>query len=315
MRIPLSVRIAAALAFCLPSWLSRLVFRLVGHKVGRNTKLPFFSFVCADQMELGNDVEIRPFVFISVSRLTIGANTIVSYGAQVTGDGGLHTGDNCFVGPHSIIHCDEDVRFGFYSGVGPRCTIYTHGSFLPVTLGYPAAFGKVVLGDFVWTAMGVMFLPGAHVESHCIINPGVVVSGRVPSGMRLQMSPEAVKRIDQSRLLGYSRRPADYYHKGIIRGFLEAEGLSWEEDDTGTVFRSGGFAEFRSNPAANVIELVVDGRLIASYDLGDYRSTASRHAVHRRFLAYVRRRFGLTLRTDYAREGRRLRRNGEMDAS
>jgi len=299
MTPPLSKRIAAALAFCLPSLLTRPLFRLVGHRVGRNTSLPFFSFVCAEQMELANDVDIRPFVFISVSRLVIGSNTIVSFGTQVKGEKGFYAGDNCFIGAHSIIHCDEDVRFGFYSGIGPRCIIYTHGSFLPVTLGYPAALAEVVLEDFVWTAMGVMFLPGSHVEPNCIINPGVVVSGRVAAGTRLQMSPDATTRIDQMKLLRFSRRSAAYYHRAIIRGFLTTQRASWEESEEGAVFRSGDGRGFRSIPATNTIELLDGNRRIASYDLEGFYATESRHATHRKFLAYVRRRFGLTLRTIY----------------
>ena len=299
MTPPLSKRIAAALAFCLPSCLTRPLFKLVGHRVGRNTSLPFFSFVCAEQMELANDVDIRPFVFISVSRLVIGSNTIVSFGTQVKGEKGFYAGDNCFIGAHSIIHCDEDVRFGFYSGIGPRCIIYTHGSFLPVTLGYPAALAEVVLEDFVWTAMGVMFLPGSHVEPNCIINPGVVVSGRVAAGTRLQMSPDATTRIDQMKLLRFSRRSAAYYHRAIIRGFLTTQRASWEESEEGAVFRSGDGRGFRSIPATNTIELLDGNRRIAAYDLEGFYATESTHTTHRKFLAYVRRRFGLTLRTIY----------------
>ena len=290
---------AAALAFCLPSWLTRRVFRLMGHTVGQNARLPLFSFVCADRMELGNDVDIRPFVFINVSRLTIGSNTIVSFGTQVKGDKGFYTGDNCFIGAHTIIHCDEDVRFGFYSGVGPRCTIYTHGSFLPVTLGYPAVFAEVVLEDFVWTAMGVLFLPGSHVEQNCIINPGVVVSGRVPAGTRLQLSPEAVTQIDQTKLLKFARRSPAYYHGAMIRGFLGAQGVTWEEREGATVFCWGNGREFRSSPVTDTIELVDRGERIASYDLKGFYVTESRDELHRRFLTYIRRRFGLTLRTIY----------------
>jgi len=251
-------------------------------------------------MELGNDVDVRSFVFINVNRLTMGSNTIVSFGTQIKGDRGFHTGDNCYVGPHTIIHCDEDVRFGFYSGVGPRCTIYTHGSFLPVTRGYPAIFASVVLEDFVWTAMGVLFLPGAHIENNCIINPGVVVSGRVSTGTRLQMSPESVKHIEQSKLLRFSRRPTAYYHQSMIRGFLTSQGESWTENEDCTAFRcSRGAIEFRSNPSTDAIELWRGTQRVAAYDLGGFHVTQSTDGLHRRFLAYIRRRYGLTLRTVY----------------
>jgi len=292
-------RIAAILAFCLPSWLTRPLYRLIGHRVGRNTKLPLFSFVCAQQIDLGNDVDIRPFVFISVSSLTIGSNTIVSFGAQIKGDKGFYAGDNCFIGPQCIIHCDEDVRFGFYAGIGPRCMIYTHGSFLPVTLGYPAVFAEVVLEDFVWTAMGVSFLPGAHVERNCLINPGVIVSGRIKTGTRLQMDSDSMKQIELGRLLTFSRRPPAHYHQAIIRGFLAASELKWDESDEGTVFRWNGSSEFRSIPSSNTIEFRERGERIASYDLEGFQVSDSSHHTHRRFLTYVRRRFGLTLRTIY----------------
>jgi len=299
MKVRAISRIAAILAFFLPSFWTRSLYRLVGHRVGKNTKLPFLSFICAEQIELGNDIDIRPFVFISVTKLNLGSNTIVSFGSQIKGDKGFYTGDNCFIGPHTIIHCDEDVRFGFYSGVGPRCTIYTHGSFLPVTLGYPAVFASVVLEDFVWTAMGVLFQPGAHVESNCIINSGVVVSGQVPAGTRLQVSPESIKHIEHVKLLRYARRTPGYYHQSIIRGFLNAEGRTWTESEDLTSFRSTDGWEFRSIPSKDSIELWQDSRCIASYDLSGFHVTQSTDELNRKFLTYIRRRFGLTLRTIY----------------
>lgn len=292
-------KLAAILAVFLPSAPTRALFRLMGHKVGRNTKLPLFSFICANWLELGNDVDIRPFVFISVARLIIGSNTIVSFGCQIKGEKSFSTGDNCIVGAHAIIHCDEDVKLGFYSGIGPRCIVYTHGSFLPVTMGYPVLFAEVMLEDFVWTAMGVLFLPGTHVEQNCIINPGVVVSGRIPAGTRLQMSPTAVKRIDQAKLLRFARRSPGHYHQAMIRGFLSAEGLAWEEDERGEAFRFGQGGEFLSLPATNVLELRKGNLRIASYDLEGFFVTQSSNTMHRRFLAYIRRRFGMTLRTIY----------------
>lgn len=299
MRTRLPAKIAAVLGVFLPSGPTRVLFRLVGHKVGRNAKLPLLSFVCANRVELGNDVDIRPFVFISVSDLTIGSNTIVSFGCQIKGEKGFYVGDNGIIGAHVIVHCDEDVRMGFYSGVGPRSTIYTHGSFLPVTLGYPALFAEVVMGDYVWTGMGVLFLPGSHVESNCIINPGVVVSGRVASGTRLQMSPESVQRLDQVKLLRFSRRTPAYYHEKIIRGFLQAEGMQWEESEDKKRFRTSVGTEFVSSPENNSIELRSGSRTIASYDLDGFFTTESSEGLHVRFLAYIRRQFGLILRTIY----------------
>ena len=168
-------KLISILAFILPSSISRMLFRLTGHRIGRNTKMTIFSYIYADEIEIGNDVDIRPLVFISVCDLKIGNNAIISYGVNVKGPRGFFTKDNSFIGPHCLINCDEDVRIGFYSGLGPKCTVYTHGSFLPVIEGYPIKFEKVILEDRVWTGMEVMLLPGAYIESNCIINPGVII--------------------------------------------------------------------------------------------------------------------------------------------
>lgn len=261
--------------------------------------MPLLSFICANQIELGNDVDIRPFVFISVERLVIGSSTIVSFGCQIKGDKGFQAGDNCILGAHAIVHCDENVTLGFYCGVGPRSTIYTHGSFLPVTRGYPALFAEVILEDFVWSAMGVMFLPGAHVQTNCIINPGVVVSGRVEANSRLQLSEQAFQRLDQSKLLRFSRRRPEYYHEKIVRGFLHSEGLKSEITEGGRKFVATNGISFHSDPENNSIEFFRGERPTASYDFEGFWTSESRDPVHRRFLTYVRKHFGVILRTKY----------------
>lgn len=293
-------RLVASLGFFLPSTPTRWLFRLAGHRIGRNTRLPFFSFVCANKVELGNDIDIRPFVFINVDRLTIGSNTIVSFGCQIKGDTAFRTGDNCILGAHVIVHCDEDVTLGFYAGVGPRSTIYTHGSFLPVTRGYPALFAEVQLEDYVWTGMGVLFLPGSHIEPNCIINPGVVVSGRVPANTRLQLSTEATQKLDQAKLLKFSRRKPDFYHQKMIEEFLEEEGNRCSASPDRRTFEGADGIAFTSKPEQDTIEIFRDGRLIASYDIDGFWTTESSDRMHRRFLAFVRMRYGLILRTRYS---------------
>lgn len=292
-------RLAAVLGFFLPSAPTRWLFRLVGHRVGRNTRLPLVSFVCANHIELGNDVDIRPFVFINVDQLRIGSSTIVSFGCQIKGDKGFQTGDNCILGAHVIVHCDEDVRLGFYSGVGPRSTIYTHGSFLPVTRGYPALFAEVVLEDYVWTGMGVLFLPGSHIETNCIINPGVVISGRVPANTRLQLSAEATQKLDQAKLLRFSRRKPEFYHEKMITEFLDGEGVPYGVSADRRTFESEGGITFVSQPETDSIELRRNGKQVATYDIDGFWATASTDRTHERFIAFVRKRYGVILRIRY----------------
>ena len=54
----------SALSILLPSFATCIFFRLLGHKIGKNVKIGFLSYVYADEIEIGNDVDIRTLVFI-----------------------------------------------------------------------------------------------------------------------------------------------------------------------------------------------------------------------------------------------------------
>lgn len=289
----------SALCFLLPSSITCAIFRLLGHKVGRNVKIPIFTYIYAEEIELGNDVDIRNFVFISVSKLSIGCNSIISYGTQMRGDKSFEAQDNCFIGAHCLINCDEDVKIGFYSGFGPRCTIYTHGSFLPVTKGYPARFEKVVLEDYVWTGMAVTFLPGAYIESNCIISPGVVLNSRIKTNTLVKVNPSSYGEFDLQRLQRFSRKSNVYYHEEILRKFFQYYKIKSEHNKADNSFVVKGKYIFKYFPDNNIIELLYYNDKKITYNLESYYTGHSKLKIHKDFLFFLRRRFGLTLRTKY----------------
>jgi acetyltransferase-like isoleucine patch superfamily enzyme len=294
-------RLVSAICFLMPSSISRPLFRLVGHRIGKNTKLSLFSYVYADRLELGNDVDIRPLVLISVAHCIIGNNSIVSFGAQIVGLKGFFTKDNCFIGPHCIIHCAENVSLGFYSGFGARCIIYSHGSFLPVHKGYPAKFAEVVLEDYVWTGIAVIFLPGSHVESNCIINAGVVISSRIPRGTLVQMDPKQFQHIELDKVVRLARRENHYYHQKILSSFLSYKGIDYLNQPDTNWFQSSNGYKFESDPIANIICLHLPNRKQpVLYDLEEYYCDNSSDKIHKAFLFFLRRRFGIILRTNYS---------------
>jgi acetyltransferase-like isoleucine patch superfamily enzyme len=295
-------RIVAAICFLLPSFPSRILFRFAGHKIGKNCRLSIFSYIFAERLELGNDVDIRPFVFISVGQCIIGSSTIVSYGTQILGSKGLFTKDNCIIGAHCIIHCEENISLGFYSGLGPRCIVYSHGSFLPVNKGYPAKFAEIVLEDYVWTAIGVLFLPGAYVESNCIINAGVVVDSRVPSGTLLQYDAKRLQQIDLNKIINFARRDCQFHHRKIIASFISNMKYECSNSPDSMIFHFGDGYRFESAPDSNVIMLYLPGdKKPISYDLEEFYCDNSSDKIHKAFLGFVRLRFGITLRTNYSK--------------
>lgn len=286
------------LCYLLPSRPTRFFYRLCGYRIGKNVRMPAFSYVFAEEMHIGSDVDIRRFVYIDVRRLTVGASTIISYGCQIKGAAGFTCGENCFIGVHCLIHCAEDVTFGFYSGLGPRCTVYSHGSFLPVTMGYPVKFVPVIMEDYVWVGMEVTLMPGAHIERNCIINPGVVIQGRVKSGSLVQVDPGAYGTYDLTRLQKISKKDAAYWHDQIIPAFLNSLSLSFEHDAQARAYTVRGRYAFLSHPEKNVIELVVSDKRVL-YDLEEFYATPSRLRLHREFMDFIRFRYGITLRTRY----------------
>lgn len=291
-------KMVAWLCFILPSRPTRFLYRLCGHRIGKNVRIPALSFVHAEEMTIGNDVVIRRFVYICVRKLSLGASTIVSYGTQIKGEAGFSCEDSCFLGIHCLIHCVENVSLGFYSGLGPRCTVYAHGSFLPVTMGYPAKFAPVVIEDHVWIAMEVTVMPGAHIERNCIINPGVVVQGRIRANSILQLDAKQYGVHDLSRLQKLSKKDIPYWHHQIISAFLNSQAASYQYDAGAASYSIPGRYTFISRPEMNVIELHI-GKDRILYDLDLFSVDESRRLIHKKFLAFIRLRHGLTLRTRY----------------
>jgi acetyltransferase-like isoleucine patch superfamily enzyme len=292
-------KLVAILCVVLPSSPTRFLYRLCGWRIGRNVRIPVLSYVYADEISIGNDACVRRLVYIKVRKLSLGANTIISYGTQLKGKASLSCGDNSFFGVHCIIHCAEDVSLGYYSGLGPRCTIYTHGSFLPVTMGYPAKFAPVVIEDFVWIAMAVTIMPGAHIERNCIINPGVVVQGHVRSNSIIQQDTAQYQIHDLVRLQKLSRKSVPYYHEKIVSSFLESCSIPFRHEPDLLSHRLPNGRVFISCPEANSIELRLNDHTKIVYDLEHFYADPSRDSLHLAFLDHIRLHFGLTLRTRY----------------
>lgn len=292
-------KILSALCFLLPSAVTCAIYRMLGHKIGKNTKIPVFSFVYADEIEIGNDVDIRPLVFIMLKRLCIGNNSIISYGVQIKGNKSFVTRDNCMVGVNSVINCEDDVYIGFYSCFGPKCTVYTHGSFLPVTQGYPAKFEKVVLEDYVWTGMNVTYMPGAYVESDCIINPGVIIKSKIKSGSIVEVNPGVLRVLDLNRLRKFQKKNDLEICEKILVEFFEYSGMNYSQDNVNKQFYADKKHLFKYFSEENRIELCYGKKVKILYDLQNFYTDDSRLKIHKEFLFFLRRRFGITLRTKY----------------
>lgn len=283
-----------------PSRISVFLLRLMGFHIGRNVKISFFSYLNADKIELGNDVEIRVFCFISAGYLKLGNSTVLSYGSLIKGIKGFVTGDNCFVGTQSIIHCDEEVRLGFYSSVGVRNKVYTHGSFLPSTMGFPVKFAPIIIEDYVWIGMNVSITAGAYIESNCIIQPNVAVSWRVPQNSIVQIKYDSYKVFHVKDYSAFLGSDASTHYQNIICGFLDFNHISYRCNENKILCNNKNKNYiFETEPENRKITLSFSSKKII-YDLETFFVSDNNNSFHTEFLFYMNRRHGLKFRVKYS---------------
>lgn len=66
------------------------------------------------------------------------------------------------------------------------CKIFTHGGHIDPTFD---AFGKVVIGDYVYIGAEALIMPGVTIGDHALIAAGSVVTKSVPSGIVVAGNP------------------------------------------------------------------------------------------------------------------------------
>ncbi len=183
-----------AIVFLLPPFLKTHVLRLfAGADIERGVRIGWFSSVIGDKIFLGKYAEIRAFTLIRCSgTVEFEAYSAISNFCLVYGAFGLKVGKHCYIGPQCIINVDDEVIIGDYSGIGPRSMLFTHGSFLNYTKGYPAKFGAIRIGSRVWLPAGVFVHPGVTIGDDVLANSMTVIKKDVPSGKVIEGHPAKI---------------------------------------------------------------------------------------------------------------------------
>lgn len=173
-----------AAVFGAPPFLKKVLLRaFLGARIAPTARIGWFAAVRGRTVELGEHATIAACTLVRCDGdVRLGRYAEVSSFVLAYGAGGLTLGDHAYVGPQCLLNADEDIRIGRHSALGPRCMVFTHGSFLPVTEGYPTRLAGVTVGDRAWLAAGVFLHPGVRVGDDVIVNSCAVVSADVPSG-------------------------------------------------------------------------------------------------------------------------------------
>lgn len=212
-----------AVVFLCPPFLKKYLLKwFCGARIGHGASIGWFSSVMGKHIAIGDHAEIRPLTLIRCAGdVRVGKYATISSFVLIYGSAAFTLGDHAYIGPQSLINVDEAVRIGSRSALGPRCMLFTHGSFLPYTEGYWVKFGPITIGDNVWCAAGVFIHPGIAVGDNVFVNSRSVLAQDVPSGAVMEGFPaQQVTTIDKIRRTMTPRR-VDAALQHMLRHFAE----------------------------------------------------------------------------------------------
>lgn len=164
-----------------PSLRIRLM-NFIGYKVDSKAKLKFFSIILANEISIAAFARVDSFVIIAgLNKLVMQEYSAIQRFTYISGNHMFKINKRAMVGSRCIINAGAgNIEIGEYSALAPRSSIYTHGTFLPVTHGYPRTNSGVKIGDFCWIMQNTSIGPGVEIESNSIILPGSSIIKNIP---------------------------------------------------------------------------------------------------------------------------------------
>lgn len=209
------------LIFILPPFLKPWVLRrFCGARVGKHVAIGWFATIAAREIELGDYAAVRAATLIRLDGVfRLGRQSEISNFCLIYGASDLEIGDQCYIGPQCLLNCDEPVRMGYYSALGPRSMVFTHGSFLPFTQGYWVKLAGVTIGSYVWCAAGVFLHPGVEIGDECFVNSRSVVTQSIPPGSVVEGNPARIVQPMAAVRRKMSPRRVDAALQQVLRDF------------------------------------------------------------------------------------------------
>jgi len=181
----------------LPASLRIRLLNLMGHTINRKAKLKIFSIILAREINIGAYAKVDSFVVIAgLDKFVMKEYSAIQRYTYISGNSLFMINKRSMVGSRCVINAGAgNVEIGEYSAFAPRSSIYTHGTFLPATLGYPTTNDGVKIGDFCWIMQGSSIGPGVKIESNSIVLPGSSIVKNIPSNIVVYDTPVERKKF------------------------------------------------------------------------------------------------------------------------
>lgn len=204
----------------LPSFLKIRYYKwFKGYKIGKGSKISFFSYIACPKVQIGTHCRIGPFTFIEASHeITFGNYISISMLSNIrTGTiridndteimdhvriGGIHTqnstitiGKRVGIFPYAYINPSHEIILEDGVGVGGASHLFTHGAWMSKYDGYPVKYAPITLKKNVWLGWRVTILPGVTVGENTIIQADSLVTKSIPENSIAFGNPVTVKKL------------------------------------------------------------------------------------------------------------------------
>lgn len=213
-------KLLQVLAFFFPSPVNIWIHRLYGAKIGKHVSIHPGVMLLAKNLEIGDETFLRLGTLVNCNSFIIGRKCRLGYFIIVKGLTDFKTGDACVIGPKTMINCDCPVTLGYYCGVGPGCTLFTHGSFLPVTEGNRVSFGAITLEDKSWVTMKSTVGAGVTIGTGAVAMPGSTILEDVPPHKVYVGGPAGKKIIPQFKNMKHAK-DLEGFGRLVLKEYME----------------------------------------------------------------------------------------------
>lgn len=199
----------------MPSFLKRVVYRMMGHQIGRGAHFSFGSVICGGKVSIGRDfsqgffsmirgetidigarVKVGAMSMLDTPHLTIGDDSKINEQVFVGGlqfpHSSLRIGRHSQIQQLSFINPAPSVTIGDDTSIGGHCLIFGHQSWLSVFDGYSADFRPIEIGNNVGVAWRVFVGAGAKIGDGAMIGTNSVVNRTIPPRCLATGSPAKV---------------------------------------------------------------------------------------------------------------------------
>ena len=218
-RFPLSQMITIGL---LPAPLKNIYYRWRGHAIGRGvkigigtvligdnitieegTQIGFATIIIGRNINIGRYVQIGALSYINVNFLSIDDDARVNNQVFVGGiefpDSELRLGKRTIVMENTILNPTRPLIIGDDTGIGGRCSIFTHGSWQSELDGYPVTFAPVTLGNNVWVPWDVFIMPGVTIGDNVTLGAASLIVKDIPANSVAVGSPAKIIKTAEQR--------------------------------------------------------------------------------------------------------------------